>query len=321
MPILNIKTALVLVLLVLLAVPVMAVVTPGRITVYSSPSGALACVDSADCDTTGATFTVEGNAWHTVRVTEKGYLPWSENVYVTSDQTSVVNAYLDLNPDATAIQVFVKPGGGTVCLDNMDCRVNAGSGGSTASVQFTGVSPGYHTISVESPADYEDTTKLVQVTLGKITEVNIELYPFIIPTTAPATMPATGSIRVYVDRTGSTICIDNGDCYVNVGGTPGPGTGTAIFSEVTAGKAHIITIALDGYRPVSTAVIVGQDQIATVDVSLLPLGADTTAPTLTPAPLPTGTPAMPTRAGLDAVPVLGALVLCSAVLLLAKTRE
>jgi hypothetical protein len=203
----------------------------------------------------------------------------------------------------------------------MDCRVNAGSGGSTASVQFTGVSPGYHTISVESPADYEDTTKLVQVTLGKITEVNIELYPFIIPTTAPVTSPATGSIRVYVDRTGSTICIDNGDCYVNVGGTPGPGTGTAVFSEVTAGKAHIITIAVDGYRPVSTAVIVGQDQIATVDVSLLPLGADTTAPTLTQAPRLTETPAMPTRAGLDAVPVLGALVLCSAVLLLGKTKE
>jgi hypothetical protein len=73
MPYLNTKRALLIVLLVLLAVPAMAEVPPGRITVYSSPSGALACVDHESyCDATDATFTVEGNAWHTV--TEKGYM-------------------------------------------------------------------------------------------------------------------------------------------------------------------------------------------------------------------------------------------------------
>src|SRR5512145_3112105 len=96
-------TALLVVLFLLLAVPVMAVVPPGRITVNSVPAGALACIDNATCDTTGATFTVEGNAWHSVTVTEKGYMKWSENVFVTSDQVSMVNAYLDLDPDATAI--------------------------------------------------------------------------------------------------------------------------------------------------------------------------------------------------------------------------
>jgi hypothetical protein len=48
MPILDMKTALLLVLVVLLAIPATALVAPGRITVYSVPTGALACVDNAE---------------------------------------------------------------------------------------------------------------------------------------------------------------------------------------------------------------------------------------------------------------------------------
>lgn len=329
MSIMNTKTVFLLVLLLLLAVPAMAVVPPGRITVYSTPTGALACIDHKTCDTTGATFSMEGNAWHTVVVTEKGYREWTENVYVTSDQTSMITAYLDLDPNATAIHVNVISGSGTVCLDNSDCRANVGSTTGTGSTLFTGVSPGYHTISVEAVVDYEDTSELVEVTLGKITTVTIGLHAFIIPATlstptptTPPTARPTGSIRVYVDRTGSTICIDTGDCYINVGGTPGPGTGTVIFNEVTADKAHIITVAVDGYKPVSTPVLVGQDQIATVDVSLQPIGRETIVPTLTATQVPTVPPTMPTaRSGLDAIPVLGALALCGAVFLVRKTKE
>jgi len=323
MPILDTKPALLLVLLVLLAVPSLALVQPGRITVYSTPTGALACVDTSDCDTTGATFAATGNAWHNVTITLKGYKPWTDRVYVTADQISMVNAYLDLDPDLTAVQVSVSPGGGTVCLDNLDCRANVGTAGSTGSTKFSGVSEGYHTISVESPAGYEDTTKLVQVNLGKVTDVTIDLVPFVVPTTAIGTVSRkTGTIRVYVDRTGSTICIDDGDCFVNVGGTPGPGTGTSIFNEVLAEEQHIITIAADGYRPVSTKVTVGADQISTVDIRLQPLGGATTLPTPDQTALVTEPPTMPTnRSGLDAVPVLGALVLCSAVLLFRKSGE
>jgi len=319
MPILDMKTALLLVLVVLLAIPATALVAPGRITVYSVPTGALACVDNAECDTTGATFTAEGNAYHTVVVTEKGYLQWTDNVYVTSDQASVVNAYLDLNPDVTGVQVFVTPGGGTICLDNGDCRANVGTTGSTGSTQFAGVSAGYHTISVESPAGYEDTSKLVNVELGKISDVSIALDPVTTPVAIPVTNPATGSIRVYVDHTGSTICIDGGDCFINVGGTPGPGTGTTVFSEVTANEAHTISVTEDGYQPVSAKVAVGEDQISTVDVTLQSLGEETTVPPLTPTFTqtlqPTEPTPLPTRAGLDAIPVLGALTLCIALFL------
>jgi hypothetical protein len=323
MPIRDLKTALLLVLLIFLAVPSLALVPPGRITVYSTPSGALACIDTKDCDITPATFTADGNDWHTVVVTEQGYQNWTGTVYVTSDQISMVDATLDLNPDSTAVRVSLMPGGGTVCLDNSQCRVNVT--GNTRSTLFAGLSPGYHTLSVRSPAGYKDTTKLVRVTLGKITDVSIALDP-VLNTVAPVTTAApvnwaTGNIRVYVDRTGSTICIDTVNCFINVGGTPGPGTGTTVFNEVPVDVVHTISIAADGYRPVSANVTVGKDEISTVDVKLQPLAKETTSSLpLPPTPLPATAP-QPTRAGLDVLPLIGALALCGAIFPLQKKGE
>jgi hypothetical protein len=327
------QTILLVALLFLLAVPAMAddTVPPGRITVYSTPSGARTCIDNKYCDITPATFTVEGNAWHMAVVTEKGYRDWTETVYVTADQTSRLDAYLDLDPNATAIRVSVSPGGGTICLDNSQCRSNVGTISTTGSTLFTGVSPGYHTISVESPTDYLDTQKLVQVELGQVTEVSIVLEAFIVPAT-PVTK-ATGAVRVYVDRTGSTVCLDNADCAENLGGSPGPGTATTVFSEVTADEVHIVTVAADGFKPFSAKVLVEKDKIKTVDVSLQPLDRVTTVLTTAPAttvspattvPLATNTPppTMPTaRSGLSAVPALGALALCGLVIFFCKDRK
>ena len=334
----HMKKLFLIAVLLFLVLPVTAAVPPGRITVYSTPQGANACIDNKDCDITPATFAVEGNAWHMIVVTEKGYRDCTETVYVSSDQTRVANAYLDLDPAATGIHINVTPGGGTVCLDNSQCRKNVGTVNSTGSTLFTGVSPGYHTISVESPAGYVDITKLVQVNLGKITKVNITLDVIITtPTTPKPPTPATGMVRVYVDRTGSTICIDNAHCVYNVGGSPGPGTGTTVFNDVTVNETHIVTVAADGYEPFSATVSVSKDMIEKVDVSLQPIAGVTTVRTTTAPPattvpettivvtmIPATTTTVmpiPTRSGLDAVPVLGALVLCGMVLLSRKNRE
>jgi hypothetical protein len=338
----HLRTLLLVMVILLLALPALAAVPPGRITVYSTPSGANACIDNTECDITPATFVVEGNAWHMIVVTEKGYRDWTETVYVTSDMTRAVNAYLDLDPAATSIRVNVTPGGGIICLDNSQCRANVGTVNSTGSTLFTGVSPGYHTISVESPAGYVDTIKLVYVNLGKTSDVNITLDVFIPPptTTKPPDL-ATGMVRVYVDRTGSTVCIDNTRCMYNVGGSPGPGTGTTFFDDVTVNTTHIVTVAADGYEPYSATVSVQKNLITKVDVSLKPITGVTTVPTTVPTttrttapttatPPPTtltpttiaSTPApIQTRSGLDAVPVLGALTLCGIFFLFKKDRE
>jgi len=93
-----------------------------------------------------------------------------------------------------------------------------GTVNSTASTLFTGVSPGYHTVSVESPPGYVDTMKLVFVNLGKTAEVNITLNVFIPrPPRQNRQSRQPAWLRVYIDRTGSTVCIDNSRCMYNVG--------------------------------------------------------------------------------------------------------
>jgi len=105
----HMRTLLLVAVVILLALPAMAAVPPGRITVYSTPSVRMPGIDNTDCDITPATFVVEGNAWHMIVVTEKGYRDWTETVYVTSDMTRAVSAYLDLDPAATAIRANVTP--------------------------------------------------------------------------------------------------------------------------------------------------------------------------------------------------------------------
>ena len=313
------KTVILVTLILLLAVHVQGLAEPGRIVVYSTPSGAVACIDAVDCDTTDALFTTSGNAWHSVVVTNKGYLQWSDYIFVTSGHTRSVNAELQLNPSVTILQVDITPGGGTICLDGTQCHGNVGTYSSSGSTQFTGLSQGYHTITVQSPAGYESYYTPVYVDLAKTTYLTIGLKPFItqtIPVTPVITpaAPATGMIRVYVGHTGSTVCLDNVNCRMNVGGTDGPGTGTTLFTNVSANYAHTISVTADGYKPYSTLVSVREDLINTVDVSLQSL----TVATTTPAHIPAQLTLMPTQAGLDAAPVLGAIVLCGAVFLFRK---
>ena len=312
------------ILFLLLIVAASAIVAPGRITVYSTPSNANVCVDTTNCDLTTATFTVDGNAWHTVVITQAGYLQWSDQVYVVSDQTAVVNAVLETNPSTTGVQVYVYPGSGTVCLDNSQCRVNVGSIGSTSSSQFAGVSAGYHTITVEDTNGYGDYSTQVYVTMGRMSTVTINLLPLgttVTPTTQ--VLPAMGTVRVYVDHLGSTVCIDDRNCRENVGGQAGPGTGTTLFESVTADTLHTVTVVLDGYLPYSSQIVVTKDLVNTVDVTLQPLQASTIQPvptdTATPAP-PTAVSTPPTpiptaKAGPAAVPLTGFVGVCGAVLL------
>jgi hypothetical protein len=321
------KIILLITLLLLLAVPALAVVTPGRITVYSTPSGANACVDNTNCDFTTATFTASGNAWHTVVVTAAGYQQWSDAVYVTSDQTSVVNAILEVNSAVTGVQVYVTPGSGTICIDNSQCRMNVGSIDTTGSTQFTGVTEGYHTITVDSTDGYNDYSKQVYVTMGKFTTIHIDLDSYSTPVTTVTTiLPAFGTVRVYVDRLGSTVCLDNADCRDYVGGSPGTGTGTTLFEGVSANTRHTITVAADGYWPYSREILVTKDLVNTVDVSLQPFATVTTPPTtLTTTASPTSVPTLPTplptQAGLDAVPLLGAFALCGAAVVFRNHRK
>jgi hypothetical protein len=314
--------------------------TPGRITVWSEPSFAMVCIDNAQCDTTPANFGVSGNAWHTVNVTGSGYLPWSESIYVLTDQTSFVNATLQPDNGITGIQVFVKPGGGTVCLDNTACHTSVGSAGGTGVTQFTGLGEGYHSITVNATEGYLPYSTRAYVTRRGFIVLSVTLDPIpvridpntsrpVVTTGGFATIPReadlvpptpatpTGIVRVYVDRAGSTICIDNRDCREQVGGSAGPGKGSTVFTDVVADIPHTINISANGYRLSSNNVTVGTGKVSTLNVSLVHL-TGTTGSTVNGEIVadPVTTPA-----SADPLPEAGALAVCGAVFLLRMRRE
>jgi hypothetical protein len=378
------KTALLIALIFLLTTQVQAVLPPGDIVVHSTPAGAFACIDTVDCDYTTAAFTASADAWHTVTVTKDGYMRWTDTVYVTSGQNSVVTADLQLNPDATKIQVFVTPGGGQVCLDNSQCRVNVGTSYGTGSTQFTGVSVGSHTISVETDG-FRTYTEQVYVSLGATSTIHIDLVPISTPSgniqvistpdgatacadggnclMTPVTFSglnsgtyhtvvvsltgyetysentyvvvdqttlvravlqpvpvATGTVRVYVNLVGSTVCLDTTDCHPNVGGTGGAGTGTTDFNSVSVDTVHTITVSAGGYEPFFGQVTVSPDQANVMDVTLQPVGTTVPTPSL-PVPITTAPTPLPTRSGPGPVLALLAVALCGAVILVNKTRK
>jgi hypothetical protein len=308
--------------------PTRPFVPPGRITVISRPPYAHVCIDDRKCDTTPASFIVTGNARHTVNITQSGYLDWSDTISVFTGQTSLVNATLQRDTGTNGIQVFVKPGGGMVCLDNSQCHAGVGSADGTGSTQFSELSEGDHIITVNNTAGYRSYSIRPYVAQRGFISISITLDPLSTPATRPTdtvggfvtipagleTVPPTpvpppGRVRVYVNPTGSRVCLDSGDCRTNVGGTPGPGTGFVDFTSVPANMTHTISVTEDGFLPASSPVTVGSGKVSTVNFVLQPVPATTAVP-VTPEPAP-----LPTRSGPGAVPVISLLAVGGAFIL------
>jgi len=307
MPRCSPKWILLLIVLSILIASVQAIVPLGRLTVLSNPPNANVCIDTVRCDSTTATFVVEGNTWHTVNVTAPGYTPWSDLVYVAAGQGSAITAELQINPDTTGIRVFVRPGGGNVCLDHIQCLINLGTPGSTGSTTFTAVSPGFHTVTVDSTDGYQDYSASAHVTMGSITNLVIDLIPAAIP---------TGTIRVYVNPPGSTVCIDGGDCRVNVGGFAGTGTGYTDFVGVSVNTPHTISVTEDLLAPASQQVTVSPGKLSTVNFVLEPIPVPTPEPTPPPQVSP---PPGATQSAAGLLPVLGGLSLFGVIVLCRKS--
>jgi hypothetical protein len=242
------EVALLVALILVLIAPAQAVLPPGNIVVHSTPPGALACIDTVDCDYTTANFVASADATHTVTVTADGYKRWTDTVYVTSGQTSVVAADLQLNPDVTKIQVYVTPGGGQVCLDNSQCNVNVGTPYGTGSTQFTGVSVGPHTISATAYG-FRTYTEQVYVSLGSTSTIRIDLVSSSTP---------SGSIQVISTPDGATACVDGGNCL----------SAPVTFTGLNSGTYHTVVVSLPGYETYSENVYVVVGETTLVRASL-----------------------------------------------------
>jgi len=138
---------------------------------------------------------------HTVRVyNTAGYQDYTETVYMDYNCDSVTDRiYLEPvptespAPETGDIQVYVSPGLGQVCRDNVECEVSTGEPADTWSVQFSDVSSDEsHTITATADG-YQPATVQVSVTPGTISTVNLQLVPLTTGTSAGATASPAGS--------------------------------------------------------------------------------------------------------------------------------
>ncbi|MGD0081282.1 MAG: PEGA domain-containing protein [Methanoregula sp.] len=288
-------------------------VTTGSIQLYSTPSGATACVDGGNCQTTPATFDrLSDGTYHSLTISSPGYQTDYENVMVIAQETTVVNAVLQKPQPATgSLQVYITPGGGTICLDSGQCQAGVGTASGTGSYQYSGVSAnGYHTITAAENG-YQPFTTEVYVQPDQVNEVNAVLQPLINP---------TGNIQVFVTPGGGTVCLDGVQCDANVGVRDS--IGSTQFSNVLANTRHTITVITSGYQPYSLQVSVAPGQTVEVNALLQPA---TPVATVNPANVPTTvTPTTvppTTKAGLTGFAALVAIGICGAAVLSGNKKQ
>jgi hypothetical protein len=288
-------------------------VSTGNIEVHSTPY-ATACVDGSNCQPTTATFSnLAGNSYHTVTVSLNGYQTYYDTVLVIPRDISVVDAVLQPSSPATgSIQVFITPGGGTICIDGGQCVDNVGTTDGSGSHQFSGImANGYHTVTVMATG-YQRFITEIYVQPDQVNEANVYLQPLTSP---------TGSVQVHLTPGGGTVCLDGARCDANVGSRDG--TGSTRFAGVQANSQHTITVETTGYLPYSSHFLVLPDQINKLDISLQQLAHPTAAPvipatTSLPTAVPTTPMPQPTTSPLSAVTVISAIGICGIVLLLGK---
>ena len=315
--------------------PARTIVPQARISVISRPPYAHVCIDGTRCGTSPVEFAITGNIQHTVNITRSGYLDWSDTVVVPAGETRIVNASMQQDTGLNGIQIFVKPGGGTVCIDATECHQGVGTADSTGSTQFAGLDEGYHVVSVNATPGYQASTIRAYVPRRGFASITVTLEPVRAPGTEQATIPqgfmtvppttaipspasATqhGKLRVYVSPIGGTVCIDSGDCRDHVGGTPGPGTGFEDFPAVSAGVPHNVSVTEDGFLPASSQVTVSPDKASSVTFVLQPAPVTTAEPAPLPEPSPT-----PTRSDPGVMGTLGILAGIGGIRILRRNYE
>ena len=306
------------------------------ILVHVTPGSGTVCVDNTQCqgsvgDSSGtgtAQFTGLDGGYHTVTVRNTdGYLDYSTTAFVTMGGFTTVNINLDsglsATPTATAtatgvVRVYINIAGSTVCIDNTNCNQNVGGapGPVDSTTLFSGVSANMmHTISV-SAAGYLPYSTQVSVSQDEITTVDVTLQPGLVTTVPTIAGSSTGSVQVSVNLAGSTVCIDTANCHQNVGGISGTSKVTTLFTDISANTVHPVSVSASGYLPYSTQVLVSPGQVNTVDITLQPVQATATTVATTIIPTP-----IATKAGLGAVPVLGALAICGVLFLIRKQGQ
>jgi hypothetical protein len=231
------------------------VVTPGGLSVSSTPSGAGLYVDDLY---QGKTAQVVGNLQpgpHKVTVAEPGYLTLSETVTVVAGDVIPVSVTLapESNPPTGDIQVSSDPSGAVVYL-NGDYK---GFTPPNDQLDIIDLSPGSYTVVVRK-LGYQDDTTQVTVRAGQIILVSATLQP-------ESQLPAAASADIVSTPSGAEVYVNN----QFVGITP------LMFQNITTGT-YTIELRLAGYNSFTTTGQVQSGESVHIVAALSPVVVPTT---------------------------------------------
>lgn len=224
------------------------VYTTGSIQVVSTPAGASAALDGGrDQLISPGTFRSVRPGIHNVIIAKPGYQPWSENVEVKVGMKAVITATLSPSVNPGGISVSSEPKGAGLSIDG----VNEG-----ITNQIVGkLSPGPHIVTVRK-SGYETWTMTVQVSAGRIAEVNAILVP--------ERNPVTGDLAVTSDPAGASVYLDG-----NYQGIT-PGTAPLDLVDLSPG-IHTVDLRRAGFEDYSASVKVEAGSTALVEARLKPV--------------------------------------------------
>jgi hypothetical protein len=254
------------------------IVSPGSITVVSSPSGAYVYIDGNYRGLTPVTLTDVAPGSHSIELDLSGYSDWKSTVRVNNGQSQTVSATLSPVASKTGwILASSSPAGANVYVDS----VLKGKTPAVGDLTVSGVPAGNHDVRFEL-AGYQPYSTTVNVGGDTYSQVPASLTPVNPPPSS------TGTLSISSTPTGAEIYTDN----IFRGYAP------LTLTDVAAGT-HTVMAKMAGYKDASVTVSVSMGATDPVVVSL--------------SPVPTQT-----RAGILPVTALGALLIALGVFALRK---
>lgn len=241
----------------------LTMVSPGSVSVESSPTDAYVYVNGDMLGKTPYVVTGLSGGSYEFTVTKNGYFNWKKTVTVGEGQQKSIYAVLDPIDQTQEILVTSEPAGAKIYLDG----IYQGETMSGQAFPITGVSVGVHSLVLELDGFPDYSASVSIVSGGSPVTINAVM--------GGSGSPDTGSIHITSSPSGASIYLDN--VYE---GAVTPYT----ISGVSPGE-HTVTLRLAGYNDGITKVTVTAGQTSELTVGLSggsPSG--TTVPTGTSAP-------------------------------------
>jgi len=238
-------------------VDLVRVVSPGSISLSTTPKGAGFYVDDIY---QGKTDQIIGNLAagpHKVGIYEAGYETWESTVTVVSGQTTpvVVTLVPEKSPDTGDLQVSSAPSGAAVYL-NGDFR---GVTPPDDSLDMVNLAPGSYTVTVKK-SGYQDYSATASIQAGKNVQMNAALQP-------ASQAPAFASVQIVSSPSGANVYVNG--AYIGI---------TPLSSQKVNPGTYTVEIRMDGYTPYTTTgqVIAGQNIQLNAALAPVPVATPTT---------------------------------------------